>query len=42
MFGAIDKQGPIADYVERLSAREAFVRAQAIEQRESERFPMPK
>jgi glutathione S-transferase len=42
MFGAIEKQGPIADYVARLSKREAFVRAQAIEQREAERFPMPK
>jgi glutathione S-transferase len=42
MFGAFEKDGPIADYVARLSAREAFVRAQAIEQREGERFPMPK
>lgn len=42
MFGAIEKTGPIADYVGRLTAREAFQRAQAIEQREGERFPMPK
>jgi glutathione S-transferase len=42
MFGAIEKTGPIADYVARLTAREAFERAQAIEQREGERFPMPK
>jgi glutathione S-transferase len=42
MFGAFDKTGPIADYVGRLTAREAFGRAQAIEQREGERFPMPK
>jgi glutathione S-transferase len=40
MFGALDQTGPIADYVARLSAREAFVRALAIEQREGERFPM--
>lgn len=39
MFGAIDKTGPIAAYVERLTARPAFQRAQAIEQRESERLP---
>lgn len=41
LFGAFDKQGPIADYVARLSAREAFGRATAIEQREGERFPPP-
>lgn len=41
MFGAFDKHGPIADYVARLSERPGFQRAQAIEQRESERFPMP-
>lgn len=39
MFGAFDKEGPIADYVSRLSAREAFKRAEVIEARESERFP---
>jgi len=42
MFGAFEKTGPIADYVGRLTARAAFQRAQAIEQREGERFPMPK
>jgi glutathione S-transferase len=41
LFGAFDKTGPIADYVARVSAREAFARASAIEQREGERFPMP-
>ena len=40
MFGAIEKQGIIADYVARLVAREGFKRAEAIEQRESERFPI--
>jgi glutathione S-transferase len=42
MFGAFEKTGPIADYVGRVTAREAFARAQAIEQREGERFPIPK
>jgi glutathione S-transferase len=41
LFGALDKQGPIAEYVERLTAREGFLRANAIEQREGERFPLP-
>ena len=41
LFGALDKTGPIADYVARLTARPAFERAAAIEARESERFPMP-
>jgi len=40
LFGAIPKDGPIADYVARMTAREAFVRASAIEAREGERFPM--
>ena len=39
MFKAFDEQGPIADYVNRLTARPAFLRAMAIEDRESERFP---
>lgn len=39
MFGAIDKDGPIADYVVRLSKRPAFERAAVIEAREGERFP---
>ncbi|MFO7561024.1 MAG: glutathione S-transferase family protein, partial [Enhygromyxa sp.] len=42
MFGAFEQQGPIADYVARLTAREAFTRAEAIEQREGDRFPLPK
>jgi glutathione S-transferase len=41
LFGAFEKQGPIADYVARVSARPAFERASAIEQREGERFPIP-
>lgn len=40
MFGAIAKEGSIADYVARATARDAFVRASAIEAREGERFPM--
>lgn len=42
LFGAIDEEPPLTDYVERLSARPAFVRAEAIEAREGERFPMKK
>lgn len=38
-FGAFEDTGPIADYVARLTAREGFVRANAIETREGERFP---
>ena len=41
MFGAIPKDGVVAKYVHRLTEREAFKRALAIEQRESERFPLP-
>jgi len=40
LFGAIDEHGPIAAYVERLTARPAFERAAAIERREGERFPI--
>lgn len=40
LFGAIPKEGPIAAYVARLTARDAFTRASAIEKREGERFPM--
>jgi glutathione S-transferase len=40
LFGALEKTGPIADYLARCAQREAFVRASAIEARESERFPM--
>lgn len=39
MFGAIPAEGPIADYVARCSARDAFKRAEAIEAREGARFP---
>ena len=39
MFGAIDKTDLLMGYVERLQARAAFARAQAIEKREGERFP---
>ena len=42
MFGAFEKQGPIAEYVSRLTERDACKRAEAIEQREAERFPLPK
>jgi glutathione S-transferase len=37
-FGAFEKQGPIADYVARVTAREGFARADAIEAREGQRF----
>jgi glutathione S-transferase len=40
LFGAVDRGGPIADYVARCSARDAFLRASAVEAREGERFPM--
>lgn len=40
MFGAIAKEGPIAEYVGRITKRDAFARASAIESRESARFPM--
>src|SRR5690554_5938895 len=39
MFGAIPAEGPIADYVARCTARDAFKRAEAIEAREGTRFP---
>lgn len=39
MFGVFDKEGPIADYVSRLSERDAYKRAEVIEAREGERFP---
>ncbi|MFT5353227.1 MAG: glutathione S-transferase [Polyangiales bacterium] len=42
MFGAFAKEGPIADYVARLSGRDAFKRAEVIEAREGERFPPKK
>jgi glutathione S-transferase len=38
MFGAIPKEGAIAAFVDRLTHRPAFLRAEAIEQREQERF----
>lgn len=42
LFGALPKEGPVADYVARVSSRDAFARASAIEARESARFPPPK
>jgi len=39
LFGAIPVEGPIADYVARCTARDAFKRAEVIEAREGERFP---
>jgi glutathione S-transferase len=37
-FGILPKDGAIAKYVERLTVRAAYLRADAIEQREGERF----
>lgn len=42
MFGVFEKNGPIADYVGRVTSRDGFKRAEAIEQREGERFPASK
>ncbi|MCA9562555.1 MAG: glutathione S-transferase family protein, partial [Myxococcales bacterium] len=39
MFGALPKEGAIANYVARLTERDAFKRASEIEARESARFP---
>lgn len=39
LFGALEKEGPLAAYVARATARDAFARASAIEAREGERFP---
>ncbi len=39
MFGVIPKDGVVGAYVERLTARPAFKRANAIEQAQGERFP---
>lgn len=39
MFGAIPAEGVTKTYVDKLEARDAFKRATAIEERESERFP---
>ena len=41
LFGILPKEGPLADYVARCTARPAFQRAESIEARESERFPLP-
>ena len=38
MFGAFPTTGPVSDYVARLTARDAFQQAAAIEQREEELF----
>ncbi|WP_299424501.1 glutathione S-transferase family protein [uncultured Shimia sp.] len=40
MIGIIPTDGPIGEYLVRLKAREAFQRAEAIEMREGERFPV--
>ncbi len=40
MIGIIPQDGPLGDYVARFKARAAFQRAEAIEMREGERFPM--
>jgi glutathione S-transferase len=42
MFGLLPKEGPLAEYVGRLTRREGFQRADAIAQRENERFPPKK
>jgi glutathione S-transferase len=39
-FGALPKDGPLTDYTERVKARPSFARAEAIEARENERFPV--
>jgi len=38
MFGAFEKEGPIADYVSRATERDAFQRASAIEQAQAEKL----
>ncbi len=40
MIGIIPTDGPIGEYLARLKAREAFQRAEVIEMREGERFPV--
>jgi len=40
LLGAPPEEGALRHYVARLTSRDAFVRASAIEARESERFPM--
>ena len=40
MIGLIPQDGPIGEYLARLKARAAFQRAEAIELREGERFPV--
>lgn len=41
MFGAIPKEPPFTDYLARMTARPAFVRANEIAGREDARFPLP-
>jgi len=41
LFGAIPKEAPFTDYLARLTARPGFVRADAINERENARFPLP-
>ncbi|BBM83367.1 glutathione S-transferase family protein [Candidatus Uabimicrobium amorphum] len=40
VLGIIPKEGPIAEYLLRLTKRDGFIRAMDIEKRESDRFPM--
>lgn len=40
MIGLIPQDGPIGEYLARLKTREAFQRAEVIEMREGERFPV--
>lgn len=42
LFGILPKEGPLAEYVGRVTARDGFKRADAIAQREGERFPPKK
>ena len=41
MLGIIPTEGPLEDYLSRLKKRDGYVRAAAIEARESDRFPLP-
>lgn len=40
MIGLIPQDGPVGEYLSRLKTREAFQRAEVIEMREGERFPV--
>lgn len=41
LFGILAKDGPIPEYVARLTARDGYRRAEAIAAAQDERFPMP-